>query len=217
MNFIILADKYHKGMKSKGCVGLIKVNARINVFEHQYRLIKEQFKRSKIIYVYGFDHKKMASFINEKNYKDVKTIYNSRYEEYNYTHSLSLAQEYMNKGFFILFGDTIFKKNIFNNAPNKNSQIFINNKQKNTLGCIIDQNQSIHNISFDLDNYLMDIYYINKKDSQLMQSLVINPKYKNYFVFEIINKMIDHGIQFSPNIKNQKNLFSKINQSKIKL
>jgi CTP:phosphocholine cytidylyltransferase-like protein len=217
MNFIILADKYQKGMKSRGCVGLIKVNTRLNAFDHQYRLIKNNFKRSKIIYIYGFDHKKMTSYIYEKNYKDVVTIYNDMYEEYNYTYSLSLAQEYMAKDFFIIFGDTIFKKEVFKNQRNANSQIFINKKQKNTLGCILDENQVIHNISFDLDNYLMDMYYINKKDSAAMKNIVMNPKYKNCFVFEIINKMIDSGINFSANIKNKKDLSSKINKIKVKI
>lgn len=217
MNFIILADKYQKGMKSKGCVGLIKVNTRLNAFDQQYRLIKNSFKKSKIIYVYGFDHKKMLSYIETKKYDDLIMIYNEMYENYNYAHSLSLAQKYMDKDFFILFGDSIFKKEVFEKQNNQNSQIYINKKQKNALGCILDKNQLIHNISFDLDNYLMDIYYISKKDSTVMKNIVSNPKFKNCFIFELINKMIDNGINFSANMKNKKDIFSKINKTKIKI
>lgn len=215
MNFIILADKYQKGMKSKGCVGLIKVSQKINAFEHQYRLIKNNFKKFKIIYVYGFDHKKMTNYIEERNYENIITIYNDDYENSNYTHSLSLAQEYTIKDFFVFFGDSLFKKDVFNNFSKDTSQIYVNNKQKNKLGCIINTNNTVDNISFDLENYLMDIYYICKNDSKILRKLITDPKHKNYFLFEIINKMIDSGIKFKANIKNKKNICSKINTIRV--
>ena len=217
MNFIILADKYQKGNKSKGCVGLIKVSQKINVFEHQYKLIKNNFENFKIVYVYGFDHKKMTNYIDKKKYENLIAIHNEQYEEYNYAYALSLASEYITKDCFVFFGDAIFKKDIFKNFCKDTSQIYVNNKQKNALGCVINKNEIVQNISFDLDNYLMDIYYLKKKDSEIMRSFVMNTDYKNCFIFEIINKMVDSGVEFKANIKNRKNICSKINKLRVEL
>lgn len=212
MNFIILADKYQKGMKSKGCVGLIKLNNRLNVLEYQYRLIKSNFEKSKIIYVYGFDNKKMNAYIEKKNLVDFVAINNDLYEQHNYVYSLSLAAKYLEKDCFILFGDTIFKKDIFNDFNKNISQIYINKKEKNKLGCIIDDTSFVKNISFDLENYLMDIYFIAKKDTNKLINIITKPKYKNYFLFEAINQIIDSGTEFKANVKNKKNITSKINK-----
>lgn len=213
MNFIILADKYIKGMKSKGGTGLVKVNSRYNLFETQHKIITKNFKNSKIIYVYGFDGKKMAHFFDKKKYSNVIPIYNENYEKYNNTYSLSLAQKYMDKDFFVLFGYSIFKKEIFQNFNKTYSQIFVNNKTKNHIGCVINEN-SVNHICFDLTNYIMDIYYISKKDSPLMKELTTISKYKNCFIFEILNKMIDLGIDIKPTIKNYKNINIKISKEK---
>ncbi len=211
MNFIILADKYQKGMKSKGAVGLIKLNKKITLFEHQYEIIKSTFKKPKIIYIYGFDSKKVSNFFSSKKYNDVITIMNNDYENSNYSYSLSLANQYMDKDFFLIFGDAIFKKEMFQDFNRSDgSKVFINHKQKNKLGCILDNNQNVLNIAFDLENYLTDTYYISQDDASIIKSIVANPKYNNYFIFEIINKMIDIGSSFGSINKNQKNIASKI-------
>lgn len=216
MNFIILADKYQKKMKSKGSLGLLKINTRTNMIDYQYKQIKSFFPKAKIIYVYGFDHKKIENFLIEKNYKDLIELYNPDYEKYNFTHSLKIASDYLDKECIITFGDVAFKAEIFKNFDKKNgSQIFINKKQKHNIGCVINDNH-IMNISFDLDNYLSQIYYLGKKDAKVLQTLIIEEKLKNYFVFEIINKLIDNNIIFTPFIKNNKNLIFYYQPNKIK-
>jgi CTP:phosphocholine cytidylyltransferase-like protein len=213
MNFIILADKYIKGMKSKGGTGLVKVNSRFNLFETQHKIITKNFKNPKIIYVYGFDGKKISHFFDQRKYSNVIPIYNENYEKYNNTYSLSLAQKYIEKDFFILFGYSIFKKQIFENFNKSNSQIFLNNKTKNHIGCIVD-NENVNHICFDINNYIMDIYYISKADAPLMKELCTTPRYKNYFIFELLNKMVDMGVCIKPTTKNYKNINIKISKDK---
>lgn len=218
MNFIILADKFNKGMKSKGCLGLLDINKKNNILEFQYNNIKKIFPRAKIIYVYGFDHKKMKSFLDHKKHKDLIGIYNPDYEKYNYTHSISLTADYLNDNCFITFGDIIFKHQTFKTfIKDKNkSQIFVNNKIKNQIGCTIINNNVI-NISFDLENYLSHIYYICKKDIEHLNKLVHNSKLRNCFIFEIVNKMIDSNISFTPVINNNKTLTKHINEIKVQI
>jgi hypothetical protein len=216
MKFIILGDRYNKGMKSKGAIGLVKINRNKTILGHQYKSIKSVYPRAQIIYVYGFDNKKFLQYL-ESEYPDIIPIYNPDYENTNYTHTLNLASDFISKDTFILFGDSIFNKNIFNNFNKKlGSQIFINKKIKNKLGCIL-SNEAICNISFDLSLYLSDIYYINSKDSKTLKELIKTKKNKNSFIFEIINKMIDVGVKFYPIISNSKNTIIQLQKNKIKI
>lgn len=203
MNFIILGDKFQKRMKSRGCVGLIDINNK-TIVQHQYENIKKVFPYANIVYVYGFEHKRFSNFIEKSSLKNnINIIYNSNYSTYNHGYSLNLAKNFLNKDCFILFGDNIPNYRIFNNFQKHNSQLFINKKQKNPIGCILSENK-ITNISYDLDNYLTDIYYLSQKHSLLLQKLIANPKFYNYFIFELFNQLIDYNEDFYPYFVNQK-------------
>lgn len=198
MNFIILGDKFQKRMKSKGCVGLIKINNK-PLIEHQYSIIKESFPNAKIIYIHGFESKKFLSFIykNNKIFKDLITIYNPNYDKYNHAYSLSLAKDYLIKDSYILFGDSVLHKKTFVGARDSQvSHVFINKKYKNKLGCIVN-NSKITNIAYDLDNYLSDIYYISRTQSGVLTQ-ILNPVNYNCFIFELINIMIDMNQTIKP-------------------
>jgi len=199
MNFIILADKFQKRMKSKGCVGLININNK-NIIQSQHKLIKKFFPLANIIYVYGFEGKKLLSFLKKNNNlaNDIILLFNKHYEDFNNAYSLFLAKEYLDDDTFILFGDNILTNNIFDRFDhNLGSQIFISHKNKNRLGCIIQDNK-IENICFDLDNYLYEIYYFSKKDIGLLKHLVDNEQNHNNFLFELLNKLIDKDIDIKP-------------------
>jgi hypothetical protein len=63
-------------------------------------------------------------------------------------------------------------------------------ENKTKLGCIIN-NGKIENISYDLDNYLSDIYFISKQHIDIFRKLINDPNNHNNFIFEILNKVID--------------------------
>jgi CTP:phosphocholine cytidylyltransferase-like protein len=204
MNFIILGDKYQKGMKSRGCPGLIKIDSKTLLFDYQYKIIRKYFPQSQIIYVGGFESKKIENFIG-KNYKDVTYIYNSKYDSLNDGYTISLVQNLLLINTFILCGYTIFDKKLFNTFDtNQGSQLFIYPKEKNPIGCIITDNK-VNNISFDLPNSISNIYYLSKQDCQILQKFVCDIKYKNYFLFELMNKLIDNGVIFKPFFYNRIN------------
>lgn len=197
MNFIILGDKPQKGMKSKGCVALFKITKNLNIFDYQYIEIKKQFPKAKIIYVNGFESKKFLSFLKKSNYKDVITINNNEFNNKNQGYSLNLAKLFLNKDCFILLGNNILSKNTFLNFDkNYGSQIFVS-KNKNEIGCIIN-NDKIENLSFDLDNYMQNIYYLDYVATDTLKNLLENSKNHNNFIFELINKLIDSGLTFKP-------------------
>lgn len=204
MNFIILADKYQKGMKSKGCVGLIKINNKQNIFQNQYKTIKEFYPQAKIIYVYGFEAKKFTNFLSKNEYSDVDYVYNDKYEINNQTFSLSLVSNFLHSNCFILFGDNILtKKTFYKFNPKYGSQIFISNNSNEDLGCIINDN-IVENISFDIDNKITNMYYIDKHAVLKLNYFVSDISNSKSFLFEIINKMIDINVSFKPFFNNTK-------------
>jgi CTP:phosphocholine cytidylyltransferase-like protein len=211
MNIIILADKYQKRMKSKGCVGLIRCN-KLNLIETQMKYLKAKFKNANIVYVYGFDGKKLLSYLTKNSLisNDLSLIYNEAYDKFNNAYSLSLAKEYLNDDCLILFGDNPIGARIFNkfNAETL-SQIFIAPQLRNRIGCIIQENR-IENICFDLDNYLYDIYYLKQNDAMLLKEMLDDDSIKNYFVFELINQLISKNIPFQPFILDKKFILEKI-------
>jgi choline kinase len=193
MNFIILGDKFQKRMKSKGCIGLIKVNQK-NILQLQYRNIKNLFPSAKILYVCGFESKKLLSFIEKykDQFPDLTGINNRNYELYNSAYSLYLALGKCDDECCILFGDNLLEyRHLSEINKTPYCKALIDRKNKNKLGCIINQNHNIENICYDLDNYLCEVYYISKDNVTIIKKILENRLYHNCFIFEIMNKLID--------------------------
>lgn len=205
MNIIIVGDKYQKGMKSKGCVGLIKHNNNETLFDNQYRILRDKFPKSKITYIYGFDHKRFINYFKKRLYNNINLLHNKYYDQKNTGFSLNLANTVLDSDTLIVLGNITLRKNIFNKfCPNDKSQIFIDTYNKiSNIGCIV-TNNIISNISPELNNNLCEIYYLSKTDSILLQNLVKQNKYNNYFLFELINKIIESGSQIVPYITQSK-------------
>lgn len=199
MNFIIIGDKFQKRMKSKGCVALIKINKNKTILEYQYIIIKKNFPEANIIYVYGFDHKRLDSFVHKnQNMLDISFIYNQNYETYNTTYSLNVCQNFLNDDCFVMFGENMLKNKIFNKFNvNDGSQIFINNDSSGSLGCIIND-KKVENIAYDLHNKLSEIYFLKKNDTLALSDLISTSLYNKYFLFEMLNKLIDQKHNIIP-------------------
>lgn len=200
MNCIILGDKFQKGMKSKGCAALISLNKKHNILQHQYNVLKSSFENINITYIYGFDSKKFIDFCKDSDLT-IDMIYNQDYNNYNEAFSLSLAKNILEQDeTLIIDGYVQFNKNIFRKFDRKiGSQVFIGTKDKeeNSVGCIIHDNY-IENFSFDLDNNIEQIYYLNKDSSLKLKQVLDNTKYNNCFIFELLNILIDSGHTIKP-------------------
>ena len=80
--------------------------------------------------------------------------------------------------------------------PNQ-SQIFLSSHNKSKLGCIVN-GYNIENISFDLNNYLYGIYYLSTSGIAAIKSIMNNYVTHNYFIFELINRLIDKNHTIAP-------------------
>jgi len=201
MNIIILADKYQKRMKSKGCVGLFE-HKKTPFYLHQYIQFKNLFPKCKIVYIYGFDNKKLEASleVNKKSLKkDIKFVYNKDYETYNDGASLFLTLDFLNDDVLIYMGEYVVNNLILSKLKiNENYSQIVTSKNNNPLGCII-TNHKIENVFFDLDNKIENFYYLKKEDSIKLAHILKNQaKTKNMFVFELINQMIENNVTFKP-------------------
>lgn len=192
MNCIIVADKFQKRMKSKGCIGLVK-DKNITIIDKQCQILSQVFPTLNISYVYGFDNKRLENYTQKKaNFKNVSFVYNEMYDHYNTIYSLYLASYALKDDCLIIFGNNSLSKKIFNRFDkNDGSQIFLSDNSSSSLGCIIDNN-IIQNISYGLNNTLSEIYFLNKQNALCLKKLIETQNFHQYFLFELINMLIDY-------------------------
>ena len=194
MNCIILGDKYQKGMKSKGCAGLIKINKQTNILQNQLNVLTSVFGNVPITYIYGFDNKKFIDFIDKSDI-NISLVFNEQYNKYNHIYSLSLVKDLFNQDTIIVDGYKILHKKIFKKfVTPDSSRIFINNEGNyDNVGCVLNNDGSIENFNFDLSNSLESIYYLDAHCAKAMLPYLSDARNYNHFIFEILNKLIDHG------------------------
>lgn len=198
MNCIIIGDKYQRGMKSKGCMALMKSSKKGTVLDNQYELLNNIFNNIDITYVYGFDAKKLLDAVQEKNYH-IDMIYNESHDKYNEAFSIGLVNEKLNNNTLIVLGHQILTSRILKKLKDFNrSGVFVySSDAKSKIGCVM-LNHKITTLNFGLDNQIHDIYYLNKESSIALKKLIQTQKYNNYFLFELLNKLIDQGLEIRP-------------------
>jgi hypothetical protein len=211
MNCIIIADKPFKGIKSKGWSGLLQINKTENLIDNQIKVIKKSFPGSKIFYIYGFEHKKVEDYL-ENNNQNIVPVYNENYDTFGQLYSLSLISHYLNENTLIFFGDIILKPSVFKDLNKKYSQLYVK-KNYSDLGCVINSKNEIEQISYNLENYISEIYYFKKEDLQQLQTYTKNYAFRNYFLFEIVNRMIDQGMKLRPKKVLINNYFNNITKT----
>lgn len=198
MNAIILGDKFRKGQKSKGCCALIQKD-RETLLQHQIESIRLIDPKTKIYYIAGFDYNRLLSFINKNNiYTQLsKVVCNHDYAKFNESYSLNIGIDSLDNldDDLLIINGYYCPPKILKHLDRTSSSVFICSKEKSKLGCTINNNK-IEHIFFGLQNYIQDIYYVNKKDIHVINSLV-KLKMNNNFLFEIINTCIDNGCYFT--------------------
>lgn len=198
MNCIILGDKYAKGMKSKGCSALLSYNKKINIIQHQLNFIKKFLPESNIVYVYGYCSDNFNKFLIDYNIY-INKIYNPEYEKYGYFNSLCLAKDFMNTDCLIFDGYSTLKKSYIKNIQKNQKESFVILEKTNNcgFGCTVLENK-VNNFGYNLPYNNKNIHYLNAEALNLVKELCLSKKYKNYFIFEILNKILEENIHIKP-------------------
>lgn len=195
MNCIILADKYEKGSKSKGWSGSKMINKKHTLIKNQVSTIQKVFPKCRIYYVYGFDSKKVEEHLISQQYENFKAFYNEEYNTSGEIYAIAKTHECIDSDCLIIKGNIILKPSMFTNFHKKN-HIYISTEHSKELGCTTNEKQEVNYLFYDLDYSLLDMYYIDSVSIELFKKIIFRKEYKNYFLFEIINKMIDSGVTF---------------------
>jgi CTP:phosphocholine cytidylyltransferase-like protein len=194
MNIVILGDRYRKGNKNQGCIGLIKINKSTNLLQQQYKSIRTSFDNANIYYVYGFEYKKFGMYVQNNKY-DICYIYNQHYEKLNEGFSIANIIPKLDEGTLIIDGSNILSAKAFANFDSEVSQVFIDKTNKSNIGCIINHNV-VENIFYDLNTSIHNMFYVSQKDLPILKNELMNPKTHNMFLFEIMNNCINNGVNF---------------------
>lgn len=194
MKVIIIADSFKKGMKSRGCAGLLPYNKKNNLLQQQFETVRNIFPKSDIVYIYGFDSKRFNNFTEDLGATNIQYVQNKNYDVFNHGHSLSLVKNNIaaSDECLILLGyDPILPKTIDKVKKSRKSSVIVDPKNKSKLGCIFDQTtRSISHIFFDLENSVSDIYFLKKPEIDILCNILEDQQIHNMFLFEIMNSII---------------------------
>ena len=205
----ILSYDITKGMKSIGPKGLLKSNRPTELINCQIKNINDL--KIDINIVVGFGAEKLKKKIYHPSQSNVKTINNNLYESTNHGYALELIlsdyshAEYdgciiINDG--ILFSAKLKKMLLDHETIHSPKVVYFQSESKTKkdtfhIGCSIKENNSIQHMFFDLTNNLWTeiVYFYNNTLSKIQNMYGTNMR--NMFLFEIVNKSIDTGIEYA--------------------
>jgi|LakMenE18May11ns_1017448.scaffolds.fasta_scaffold9958630_5 hypothetical protein len=217
ITFILLCDMPGHRMKSYGSTSLVEINGK-KLIDIQIEAIKSKFKNYELIICTGFDSENLYKYIRINHAKDnIRFIENQLFHNTNSCESLRLClNNIRNHKVFILDGSLIFKSTIFDNIKLDHNFIIIENDTKDNLeiGVNINEYNLVEHMSFGATLTWSEILFLSEtKTIDCMKHLLCNIDYKNKFIFEAINDIINmkHNIAY---IKNQHYPIYKINSIK---
>jgi len=196
---VIAAAGLGKRMKMSGPKAAIKISDSETVIERQIRLFKKFFPSYKIVVVIGSAKEKMEKILNNK----VEIIINNDFDSSNTAWSIKQAIEKENISNLILCcGDLVFNESMISKIITDFSCVVldINNIDRSSeVGCNI-TNCKLNHINYGLNPKWSQIAFLKKEEINILQKILKKSKVKNWFFFELMNKIIDMGGSFFTHI-----------------
>lgn len=208
--FVIPAAGASYKAKSENPILLTKFSDGKYLFEKQIKAIRSVFHKCHIIYITGFNCDKVDEKL--KNL-DCSIIHNLDYRNTTSAYSIGLASQKLNRPFYFLYGNLFFDKVLITQLKNyekpikKSFLISNNNFSRKSIG-----------VSY---NGLCDYNFKSKwgktgyfdENAYPRLNKLCNDIHKQYFLFEIINQMINDGIRF--NVHSVNCFLTQIDKSKV--
>lgn len=191
LSVIIPAASPGKRMKTYGPRCLLNINGH-TILTQQIELVRKNFPGCQIFVVGGFEIERVKKFID----KDINLINNKIYTVTNTAYSVRLAvDEIDSKKLLIIHGDLLFNNNTLTNLSLEKSFALIDSKKmikKEEIGVIV-QNGCIYNFEYGLTTKWGQIVFITGNELELFEDIILHPRIKRHYLFEILNKMLDRG------------------------
>lgn len=209
LNIILPHSSNLNAIKSNGPRALYTVG-HSTVLDEQITSLNHIFNNPNIIVIAGFKYKKIRNHI--KHYPNVSIVDNQLYENTNELYAINLGIDGLKDNVLIIENNTLPKKTTFAQFKRADSQLFISKTQKFELGCIIDTDGYISNISWGLPNYWANISFFKNQEFELLKNIAANKLSARWFLVEAINWIIKQQGKFSiKEIKSQLKIVNKIN------
>lgn len=140
---------------------------------------------------------------NLKNKRDINVIYYQNYEQTSEIEALEFALDkvYHSNELFIMFGDVFVSAS----QIKSNDSYILTHKKKHGIGCFC-YDSNIIRMSFDADDKWAKVIYLNRDGLDILRNIGVG---NCYFVYEIINRMIDNSCVFKNINHNIKNIETK--------
>jgi hypothetical protein len=203
INIILLSSEIPKGMKSYGPRSLIPIGkSEEPLIIKQIKKIQSIYKSSryKIHIVVGFESDKIVKLIKEYNLiKNINFIYDDCYESCNNTYGLLKAlKEIKGDNCLIVQSGVV---GCYKPIDLKKSSLGIFRSSANIFNIgIRSENDKAVYLFYDLENSWSEIAFIGSNDYAniitLLSSDTFSKKIKSSFLFETINLLIEHNINF---------------------
>jgi choline kinase len=192
ISIIIPAAGIGRRMKSYGPKPLIKIG-NSTIIKNQIGLLQAYLPNPNIILVCGFKAEKL---MNESPSYILK-VENEFYENTNVVRSIGMGLRVAGDAakVLVVYGDLVFNSETIKNLPLEESCIIVTdqNMGEEEVGCIINEENILANLMYDLPNKWGQISLFLGKELELLKQLCWNEKNSTKFGFEIINQIISRG------------------------
>lgn len=192
---VIAAAGLGKRMKTSGPKAAVKLCENETVIERQIRLFKKHFPSYEIVVVVGPAKDKMEKILHDK----VKIIINNDFDTTNTAWSIKKALDNQDISNLILCcGDIVFNESMISKINTNFSCVIldINHIDRNSeVGCNI-TNAKLNHINYGLVPKWSQIAYLKKAEIILLQKILEKQTIKRWFMFELMNNIIDMGGSF---------------------
>ena len=191
MDIILYYPYINLYKKSYGPIYLYKVTERKTLIEKQVISLNKLFDSPNINLVVGPKYKKIKNLFSL--HKNIEILENKDYENVNDLHNLGIGIQNIKKNCLIIQGNILLSHNFLKKMNKNQSQMFLTSKQNFDLGCILNINNDIENISWSLPLSWTNISYFCNKELELLKNISIKQETKNWFIFEAINWIIKNN------------------------
>ena len=190
---IIPGDRMGLRMKSFGAKSLIKLSDQSNVISHQLTVINKVLKQTDIVLITGFESKRVTA----RTPDNITKLYNEDYTQTNISHSVRMGLDSVNTNNVVIIpGNLVFNQSALSTSFNESMVIMDLPDKQGGVGCVSNNNQLEHMI-YDIPNKWSQIAYFTGRELELLRDIVSQDKYKMFFMFEIINMIINKGGEFN--------------------
>jgi hypothetical protein len=201
-SIVLLNALPDKKIKSLGNKCLIKINKKYTLIDYQIDFFNSIFDNPEIIIVGGFDGKRLKKYIdNHLADINIKYVEHAVDDGTNIGTSLAVAKKLISHKNCLIINSSLLLYSSIRSLllDNLNSSfLFVHNtdKNKNEVGYIQNNNKLI-NCYYGLPNIIFDCLYINSYDIEKFLN-ICGSNIQRYYLFEIINKCIEHDISIKP-------------------